>query len=161
MEIDKIINGIMNRPLTLFLMKKQLLFLFVVFSFMSCKKKDNNITQYESIPQIGINVYLQLDQPAYFNLSAIGGYVYLNEGSKGVIVYRSIDAYKVYERHSPYKGDEDCAIVSVDSSGIYAVEECDGIQYYLTDGTVAAGNATVPLLQYQARESQGTLHIYN
>ena len=142
-------------------MRKCAVLFFVLLFIVSCKKKDNNINQYEDIPQIGINVYLQLDQPAYFNLSAIGGYVYLNEGSRGIIVYRTIDAYKAYERHSPYRSSEDCAVVSVDSSAIFATEECDGIQYYLTDGTVATGNATVPLLQYQTRESQGSLHVFN
>ena len=151
----------MNIPLTLHIMRNSLFLFFILLFVTSCKKNESNINQYENIPQIGINVYLQLDQPAYFNLSAIGGYVYLNEGSKGIIVYRAIDAYKAYERHSPYRSDEECAFVTVDSSGIYAVEECDEIQFYLIDGSVATGDASVPLLQYKTQESQGTLHVYN
>lgn len=142
-------------------MRNSLFLFFILLFVMSCKKNERNISQYENIPQIGVNVYLQLDQPAYFNLSTTGGYVYLNEGARGVIIYRTIDAYKAYERHSPHRSNEECAFVSADSSGIYAVEECDGIKYYLVDGTVATGNASVPLLQYQTQESQGTLHVYN
>jgi hypothetical protein len=154
-------DTVMNRALTLCIMRKDLILVFIVLSCMSCKKNESNINQYENIPQIGVNIYLQLDQPAYFNLSAIGGHVYLNEGARGVIVYRTIDAYKAYERHSPHRSNEECAFVSADSSGIYGVEECDGIKYYLLDGTVATGDASVPLLQYQTQESQGTLHVYN
>lgn len=135
--------------------------LFFLILFFSCKKKDTPINQYENIPNVNVNLYLQLDQPAYFNLTAIGGYVYLEGGSKGIIVYRTADAYKAYERHSPHRSSEACSIVSVDSSNVYAVEGCDNIQYYLIDGTVATGNSTIPLLQYEARESQGSLHISN
>ena len=151
----------MNIPLALHIMRNSLFLFFILLFVTSCKKNESNINQYENIPQIGVNVYLQLDQPAYFNLSTTGGYVYLNEGARGVIIYRTIDAYNAYERHSPHRSNEECAFVSADSSGIYAVEECDGIKYYLLDGTVATGNASVPLLQYQTQESQGTLHVYN
>ncbi len=110
---------------------------------------------------MGVNLYLNLDQPSNFNLTAVGGYIYVDGGSKGIIVYRDIDGYRAYERHSPHKSTESCSLVSVDSTGIYGVEGCDQIKYYLTDGTVATGNSSIPLLQYQTRESQGILQVFN
>ncbi len=132
-----------------------------LFLTSSCKKNNNSTNQYENIPQVGVNIYLNLDQPSNFNLSAIGGYIYVEGGSKGIIVYRDVNAYRAYERHSPHKSTQACSKVYVDSTGIYAFEACDSILYYLSDGTVATGNSAIPLLQYQTRESQGTLLIYN
>ena len=142
-------------------MRKGFFLITVFVLFLSCKKDDNNTNQYENIPQVPVNIYLNLDQPSNFNLTAIGGSINVEGGSRGILIYRDVNAYRAFERHSPHKSTEQCAVVTADSSNIFGVEECDGIQYYLSDGTVASGNSAIPLLQYQTRETQGILHIYN
>ena len=116
--------------------------------------------QVYGIPDVPVNIYINLNEPAYFGLTVIGGYAYVNGGSRGIIVYRNSDEYKAYERHSPYQPEKACAIVEVDSTRSFGIDKCSGSRYYLIDGSVEKGPATIPLKQYFTSENQGTLRIY-
>ena len=113
------------------------------------------------MPEVPVNIYINLSEPAYFGLTVIGGYTYIDGGSRGIIVYRTSDEYKAYERHTPYESEKPCAQVSVDSTATFMVDECSGSRFYLIDGSVERGPATIPLKQYFTSENQGSLRIYN
>lgn len=132
-----------------------------VLFFAQCNKNKNSDSSYADIPQVPVDLYLPLDQPAYFDLTVIGGWVYVEGGSRGILVYRNPEGYKAYERHTPYKSSESCAVVSVDDTRIYAVDGCSGSKFYLVDGTVAEGEAKLALKEYNVNEQQGILHIHN
>ncbi len=56
-------------------------------------------------PDANINVVLNLNLPAYFNLQTVGGWIYVNEqqsGSRGLIIVRTTTGYKVYDRNAPH-----------------------------------------------------------
>lgn len=118
--------------------------------------------QQQIIPYVNVDLYINIDNPAYFHLTSIGGWDYVNGGSKGLIVYRQLsDKFNVYDRHCTYNSENACGYASVDSTGIQIACDCDGSVYQLHDGTVIQGPATLPLHQYRTDFNGSILHIYN
>ena len=103
------------------------LFLITVSYLFSCDENQSKIP----------NVYVDLTNPIYNDLSNIGGYVYVTGGVSGILVYHSsLDEYQAYERTCPY--DPDCGKVYVDEINFNAVDSvCCGSEFsLLLNGTV-------------------------
>ncbi|MDD5569733.1 MAG: hypothetical protein PHD97_01100 [Bacteroidales bacterium] len=130
--------------------------IFILFS-TNCKK-DN------TVPNVSVDVVIDLNSVDFSVLNNIGGWVYLgNCGAyqNGIIVYRrSIDEFKAYDRTCTYKPSGSCR-VTVESSGIIAVDSCCGSKFILTDGSVNQKPATAPLKEYNNSLSGTILHIFN
>ena len=137
------------------LIKIFLTFLFFSF-FFSCDTSQDNI------PYIYVDIYIDLNKPEFFELNAIGNYVYITGGYQGIIVYRSsLDEFFAYERTCSY--DIDCR-VDVDEKTGYMIDTCCGSEFSLSmDGVVAKGPATLPLRKYKAiyYPNNKTLRITN
>lgn len=118
--------------------------------------KDNN----RYIPYVPVDIYINVTLPAYTDLNPVGGWMYINGGSRGIIVYNGLDGYHAYERHSPYQPDNNCT-VEVPVGTQYAEDPCSGSQFTLTDGSVIMGPANLPLLEYTTTFDGTTLHIMN
>lgn len=144
--------------LMIFRSKYMALVLLMTCSF-ACKKNESP-ESLAGIPDVPVDIYISLNEPAYFGLGVIGGYAYVDGGSRGIVVYRTATEYKAYERHTPYQAEKECARVSVDSTGSYAVDGCSDSRFLLLDGSVERGPATLPLIEYFTSENQGTLRIY-
>lgn len=128
----------------------------------SCKKED--INQQLGIPYVRVDQYLVLSNPTNILLNSVGGWIYLEGGSRGIIVYhRSYDEFVAFDRHCTYKTEESCGRVVSDSSTTVLLKcECCPSVFSLIDGSVQQGPAIRPLLQYRAQMSApGILHIYN
>lgn len=126
---------------------------------LGCK---NRTTDYNLIPNVAVNQTLYLSQPQYFPLGVVNGWIYLNGGSKGIIVFRkSLDQFMAYERHSPYQSDMNCSILNVDSLNLVAIEDCGNSEYSLVNGTVLSGPASVQLKMYNTQLSGDVLEIFN
>ncbi len=134
-----------------------LLFLINILS-TSCKKKDPF-----PIPNVPVNISINLDLPSYQALTAPGGWVYLEGGSRGIVVYRNFDKFVALDRHSTYDSEDPCAIVSVDSVNYFNLNDsCSASVFSILDGTVVHGPAKWGLKQYTANwDGQYTVHIYN
>jgi len=116
------------------------------------------------VPYVYVDLYVNISLPSYSSLNAIGGWVYVSGGSKGIIVYRqTADQFSAYDRHCTYNGDNSCGPASVDSTNSYVNCSCDGSQYQLYDGLVIQGPATYSLKTYQTSFDlmTNTVHIYN
>ena len=124
---------------------------------LSCKKDD------DSVPSVTVNILLSTTDPSFTDLNAVGGWIYLSGGSRGIVVYRlSMGEFMAYDRHCTYKPAESCAKVDVDASGIIAVDACCGSKFLLTDGSVTEGPASIPLKRYQTNfDGNNMLRIYN
>lgn len=135
--------------------------LFLLFG-SSCKKDEvrnedvNNI-----IPNVQVDIYLNLNEPANYNLTTIGGWRYISGGSRGIILYRGQDMISAFDRHTPLNSANSCAVVSVDSTSFFAVDACSGSRFLLVDGSVVEGTATVPLKQYRTSLISDVLRVYN
>ena len=124
----------------------------------SCEEKDPY-----PIPNVPVNILLNLDLPSYQNLNGPGGWVYIPGGSKGIIVYRNFDEFIALDRHSTFEASNDCAIVTVDSLNSFVLNDsCSTSQYSIMDGTVVTGPAKWGLKRYNASwDGAFTVQIYN
>jgi nitrite reductase/ring-hydroxylating ferredoxin subunit len=139
--------------------KSLLILLPILFS---CKKE--NINQQLGIPYVNVDRYILLNDPNSLSLNAVGGFLYLNAGSRGIIVYhRAFEEYVAFDRHCTYNTSDACGKVSLDStSNVILNCACCASKFSLIDGSVLNGPSLNPLLQYNAKISgPATLHIYN
>lgn len=123
---------------------------------VACKKERNDI-----IPNVYVDIYLYSYDPNFVNLNAVGGWVYITGGVKGIIVYRrSNTEFMAYERNSPYQPSQGC-VVNVESSNVLIEDKCSNSQWLITDGSVTQGPTTQPLKQYHTSWDGTVVHIYN
>ena len=144
-------------------MKKSTVRLFCFMLILVACKKDN-INQQLGIPYVNVDRYILLNDPNSLSLNAVGGYLYVNAGSRGILVYhRAFEEYVAFDRHCTYNTSDACAKVTLDnSSNVILNCACCASKFSIIDGSVLNGPAINPLLQYQAQISgPGTLHIYN
>jgi len=100
--------------------------------------------------------------PEFINLNAVGGWIYVTGGSRGIIVYKSSNnEFKAYDRHCTYDSGNSCALVSTEVTNITAKDDCCGSKFLLSDGSVIQGPANLPLKQYQTSFDGSVLHIFN
>lgn len=138
-------------------MKNWLYIIIISFSFSSCIKNENS-----NIPLVRVDSVIYANNPSFNNISVPGTWMYINGGSRGIIIYRvSNEEFKAYDRHCTYDSDNNCAQVSVDASNITAVDDCCGSTFILTDGAVTKGPASLPLKQYQTSFDGSVLRIFN
>jgi nitrite reductase/ring-hydroxylating ferredoxin subunit len=130
--------------------------LFLLFLQSGCKKDD------DLVPNVPVSISIYTTDPQFNDLNAVGGWIYLTGGSRGIVVYRfSMDEFMAYDRHCTYTPKESCALISVDQSGVIAKDDCCGSQFLLTDGTVLEGPASRPLKQYGTYFNGNLLRIFN
>lgn len=135
-----------------------LFFAFLLLFLHSCDKDEE-----ERIPDVAVNISININKPSYSELRATGGWVYLTGGSKGIIVYRfSSDEFMAYDRHCTYKPEENCGRARVDSSDIKIhCRDCHGSEYSIADGSVLKGPASRPLRRYSTSFDGSIVRIYN
>jgi nitrite reductase/ring-hydroxylating ferredoxin subunit len=135
----------------------------VLVCLVSFRCKKENINEQLGIPYVNVSQYVFLNDPNFIGLNAVGGFAFLNGGSKGIIIYhRAFDEYVAFDRHCTWQTFNNCT-VSPDSSTLVIMNcGCCTSKYSLIDGSVINGPSINPLLQYNAQiSSPGTLHVYN
>ena len=69
------------------------------------------------IPNIPVNVQIDLRNPRYLSLQTIGGVLMLEGGYRGIIVYhKNNNEYAAYDRACAYQTTDTCAYVKQDSA---------------------------------------------
>ncbi len=145
--------------------KLQLFFaiILILFGFSKCSREN-------PVPEVYINVVIQLNDPSYIALNSVGNSVYVpNQGFKGIIITRTeIDKFTVYDASCTYKPNNGKSIIKI--KGMNGVcPECGSNFSLLTSGYVVKDNkgkegpATMPLKIYSAKfnKSANTLYVYN
>lgn len=103
--------------------------------------------------------YINLALPAYFKLRSTGGFVYLDGGQRGILLYRADnDVYYAFERACPHHPREACAKIEVHSSGLYMQDACCGSSFNF-NGQVTGGPARDPLARYETNLEGNILTI--
>ncbi len=138
-------------------MRRTLVLLVVsLIVFGSKCQKENNV-----IPYVPVDITININEPAYFNLLAISGYETVVGGSLGIVIYRKgFDEFVALERHVPYQVEENCRVDVLDD-GVTLEDPCSNSQWLIIDGSVLQGPASQPLLQYNTSFNSPYLHIYN
>jgi len=130
---------------------------FIIFA-LSCGKG----SEHQSIPEVPVDLYLDISSTIYIKLSNVGGYEYMSGGYKGIIVYRlSMEDFVAYDRACPYHPYDECALIEMDHSGVILKDTCCGSEFNLLDGSVSKGPAEYPLKRYQTIFDGQILQISN
>jgi len=140
----------------IYIMKRLIpLVLFLLLSNACSKDETNDIAQY----YVDFTIYL--NEPSCVDLTVVGGWMYVNAGTKGVIIYRkSTTEFTASERNCTFDPTASCSIVQV-LSGISAVDSCCSSRFSIFDGSVINGPATRPLYQYKTLFDGNALRVYN
>ena len=124
---------------------------------ISCKK-DNRV----QIPNVYVNINLDISSTIYIELNNVGGYVNITGGYKGITVRRNdISDFVAFERCCSYDPTVPAAIVTVDSSGLSLTCHVCGSKFLILDGSIIKGPATQPLKQYNTSFDGEILNIHN
>lgn len=141
-------------------MKLRLVFLFAIILFLnSCNKDKMN-----PVPNISFDMTININLPSYNELNGVGGWCYVNGGSRGIVVYRkSIEEFVAFDRHSPMDPDGTCFLpLFIDSNNFLQLNDtCNNAKFSLYDGSPIA-NSNFGLRQYATTFDGNTqLRIYN
>ena len=132
----------------------------VFIGIYSCRK--NNQT---NIPYVPVNESLVLAEPSNFPLTSVGGWVYLQSGYRGIIVYRKAfngdsEDFIAFDRACPRHFDQDCGRLKVETNDLYLACTCDCKRWLLINGFPEQDDAGF-LQQYQTTFGSGILLIRN
>ncbi len=116
-----------------------LFFTAVLFSmsFSSCNKN-----KLHPVPNIPFDIDINIALPTYSDLTNVGGYAFVNGGSKGIIVYRrNVYEFVAFDLHSPANdGECDSALVNDDENFLQLKDLCSGARFSLIDGSPISGS---------------------
>lgn len=123
----------------------------------SCSKEKES-----TVPNVPVNLRLDLDDPANFQLNSVGGSMTIIGGNRGIIVYRrGLNEFSAIERTCSYQSTDTCAYVSIDSTISTVGCHCCGSRFQLLDGAPIKGPANASLRLYQTNLINRYLYIYN
>ena len=133
-------------------------FLLVILSLAyGCRKENEN-----TVPNTAVDIYIYTSNPSFINLNAVGGWVYITGGVRGILVYRkSTSEFMAYDRNCTYQPTNTCSTIVVNNTNIIAVDSCCGSQFSIYDGSVLHGPAGLPLKTYSTIFDGTSLHVYN
>lgn len=130
----------------------------LLFAFVTMGSRCN---QQDRIPYVQTDFTLNLNLPAYIDLTVPSGWITVSGGSRGVLIYRiSNTDFIAFDRHSPYEIDSGCR-VEVEDDNITVVDPCSNSEWLIIDGTVLSGPATFPLQQFNVSWNPPNLRVYN
>ncbi len=131
-------------------------FVLVLFSFQSCKEKNN------PIPDTLVDFYLNINDPQYADLQAVGNSISVYGGVAGIVIYReSTDNFIALDRCCSYQPDDRCS-VAVDSVNTFLlVCPCCGSEFIINNGSVNKSPAQAPLKSYRTTFDGEVLHVFN
>jgi len=125
----------------------------------SCNKNGAN-----PVPNIPFDITIDINLPSYSNLFGVGGWAYVNGGSRGIVVYRrAIDEFVAFDRHSPADPEGTCFLpLFPDSENFLQLNDtCSAATFSLYDGSPIS-NSQFGLRQYRTVfNGTNLLRIYN
>lgn len=110
-----------------------IILIFSVLNSTSCSNREETISCFPVTP---INVVLNLNLPTYFLLQNVGGWLYVNEqqsGTRGLIVVKTTNGFKVYDRNAPHLCPDSNTTLSVEND-IKIVCPKDGAEWITITG---------------------------
>ncbi len=131
---------------------KNILLTILVITFVSCL--DDNVDSNRFLPNVSVNVRIDLNLPQYVNnLNFPGGYAYAEGGIRGLIIYNTGTGYVAFDRACPHIELQSCSTMEVDDSGLFMVCPCDGERFQIINGAPENGN-----IPYSARAYTVTIN---
>ena len=110
-----------------------IILIFSLLNITSCKEREETVNCFPNVP---INVVLNLNLPAYYVLQNVSGWIYVNEqecGTRGLIVVRTTNGFKIYDRNAPHVCPDNNTTLNVENN-IKVVCPKDGAEWILITG---------------------------
>jgi hypothetical protein len=133
--------------------------LLVLFAISACKKN-----RVHPVPLVLTDVNIDINLPSYNDLNGVGGYTFVNGGSKGIIVYRrSFDEFIAFDRHSPADPDGLCErpLTPQEDNFLQLEDTCNNALFSLYDGAPIQGSDYGLRLFQTVWDGNSKLRIYN
>lgn len=119
----------------------------------------NDPQQY--IPYVPVDFSVNVNLPAYMDLSVPSGHVLVSGGSQGIILYRyTLDQFVALDRHATFDIPADCQ-VEVAEDGLLITDPCSNSEWLILDGSVVSGDAVYPLHRYATQWNDPVLSVFN
>ena len=116
------------------------------------------------MPNVPVDVTIDLSFPSYSALQGVSGYTYVNGGSRGIIVYRkSLDEFVAFDRHSPADIEGTCVepLYPDANNFLELIDSCNNARFSLYDGSPIS-NSEYGLRQYATQyNGSNILRIFN
>lgn len=132
----------------------------LVLSALAC---NTTPVQYD-IPEPFVDQTIYLSDPSSFNLTVVGGQLYLpNVGNGGVLVYRrffdnSFYDFAAYELSCPDHWMENCGTMSTSLGDLYMTCPCgNSHKYQLLDGQSLDTNYILPIKEFRCQFDGGNI----
>lgn len=135
------------------------MFAFVLLlSAFSCNKN-----KVHPVPSIPFDVTININLPTYSGLTGVGGYAYVEAGSKGVVVYRrNMNEFVAFDRHSPAnEGECGQPLVTNENNFLQLDDLCSGATFSLYDGSPISGSEFGLRMYVTSFDGGANLRIYN
>lgn len=136
----------------------------------SCNKKN------DVIPDVVVDFYLDINDPRFIDLNAIGGSVLVSSSTNndryasgyagsGIIVSRGVDEFFAYDRTCPhdYALDGSVVQIAIDPLGFAKAvcPECKSTFELISYGTPASGVSRYPLKNYRTTFDGRYIRVWN
>ena len=138
------------KDITLFQMKKNIslllsaiLLIISSLNLSSCSNREETVSCFPNVP---INVILNLNLPAYYNLQNVNGWIYVNQqesGTRGLIVVRTTKGFNVFDRNAPHICPDNTTTLEVEGN-IKVICPKDGAEWILFTGEPAKISQLAP-----------------
>ena len=137
---------------------KNLLLSFLFFGILSCGESDDNN---QFLPNIPVNFTINLNLAEGIDLQVPGGSkVFLNEGIRGVVVFRqNIDLFVAFELACPHIELQSCSTMTV--GALFMTCPCDESRFQLTNGAPENGNINESARFYGVTKNGNILTVSN
>lgn len=139
-----------------------LLSAIVLFVFSGCNRDDDSLQQ---VPNVPVEINVSIDLPLFSALQNPGGWITIQGGSQGIVVYRiGPDQFAAFDRHCTFQVENVCRIDVDEETNVTAVDsECCESVFSIVDGVPLEGPARRPLRRYQTMYNinNNSLRIYN
>jgi hypothetical protein len=132
-----------------------------LFALVSCSKKSENVNN-NPVPSVSVNLTLYPNDPLYFRIQTIGGWMYIAGGINGIIIYRkSQEEFMAIERTSSRLPDDSRAAVVVQKDNFTLKDTISQSEWRMLDAVVMKGPAEWPLRLYGTSYDGNSLVIRN
>ena len=138
-----------------------ILLTFSTLNLSSCKNREETVSCFPKVP---INVILNLNLPAYYDLQNVNGWIYVNQqesGTRGLIVVRTTNGFKVYDRNAPHICPDNNTTLNVEAN-IKIVCPKDDAEWILITGEPTKVSQVAPkTYRYSFDSNSGILTIFD
>lgn len=139
-------------------MKRIFYFVAILFCFTACGDDDVDTL----LPNVPVDVTINLNLPQYVNLQTPTGWAYATGGIKGIIIQNQgvgNPPYKAFDRACP---NNDCTGAMEFDGSLKLTCPCDDSEYSIIDGSPQTPNGRYFAKEYKVTLSDpSTIHITN